>query len=183
MTRQVLNRLIAMQPDELRFRVTSEVRKLEGRVRSVAVKPAWRRTALLPVLSNRVADTAEWPAIRSLLARADFPAAHRSLARHFATRRSAFPLNACDLPTMSAAILRDFPAASDDALSRGETLLDGRYDLLGYRGLHLGAVPDWHADAVHGRRSPLAYWADVPYLDASAGDHKIIWELNRHQHW
>ena len=90
MTRQVLNRLIAMQPDELRFRVTSEIRKLEGRVRSVAVKPGWRRTALLPVLSKRVADTAEWPAIRSLLARADFAAAHRSPPRHFATRRSAF---------------------------------------------------------------------------------------------
>jgi hypothetical protein len=183
MTQQALNRLIAMQPDELRFRVMSEVRKLEGRLRSVAVKPAWRRTALLPVLSKRVADTAEWPAIRSLLARGDFAAAHRSLARHFATRRSAFPLNARDLPTVSAAIRRDFPAAADDALNRGETLLGGEYDLLGYRGLRLGAVPDWHADAGHGRRSPLAYWADVPYLDASAGDHKIIWELNRHQHW
>jgi len=26
-------------------------------------------------------------------------------------------------------------------------------------------------------------WADVPYLDPSIGDHKIIWELNRHQYW
>ena len=26
-------------------------------------------------------------------------------------------------------------------------------------------------------------WADVPYLDPAIGDHKIIWELNRHQHW
>ena len=84
---------------------------------------------------------------------------------------------------MSAAILRDYPAAGDDALSRGETLLGGDYDLLGYRGLRLGDLPDWHADAVHGRRAPLAYWAEVPYLDPSAGDHKIIWELNRHQHW
>ena len=33
------------------------------------------------------------------------------------------------------------------------------------------------------RRAPRAFWADVPYLDPAIGDHKIIWELNRHQHW
>jgi hypothetical protein len=27
------------------------------------------------------------------------------------------------------------------------------------------------------------YWAAVPFLDPSTGDHKVIWELNRHQHW
>ena len=32
-------------------------------------------------------------------------------------------------------------------------------------------------------RAPLRFWADVPYLDPAIGDHKIIWELNRHQHW
>ena len=32
-------------------------------------------------------------------------------------------------------------------------------------------------------RAPLVCWADVPYLDPPIGDHKIIWELNRHQHW
>src|SRR5262249_3374208 len=30
---------------------------------------------------------------------------------------------------------------------------------------------------------PITHWSLVPYLDASCGDHKIIWELNRHQHW
>ena len=30
---------------------------------------------------------------------------------------------------------------------------------------------------------PRSFWADVPYLDRRYGDHKIIWELNRHQHW
>src|SRR5205807_8897936 len=29
----------------------------------------------------------------------------------------------------------------------------------------------------------LAFWSEVPYLDPKCGDHKIIWELNRHQHW
>src|SRR5439155_22964168 len=33
------------------------------------------------------------------------------------------------------------------------------------------------------RRPPMAFWASVPYLDPAYGDHKVIWELNRHQHW
>ena len=27
------------------------------------------------------------------------------------------------------------------------------------------------------------FWSEVPYLDPACGDHKIIWELNRHQHF
>ncbi|HUK19667.1 MAG TPA: alginate lyase family protein [Bryobacteraceae bacterium] len=41
----------------------------------------------------------------------------------------------------------------------------------------------WRRDFVHQVESPLSYFRFVPYLDFSrVGDHKIIWELNRHQH-
>src|SRR6185436_8026542 len=46
-----------------------------------------------------------------------------------------------------------------------------------------GHAIDWHFDPVHRRRAPRTVWSAVPYLDPSSGDHKIIWELNRHQHW
>jgi hypothetical protein len=36
---------------------------------------------------------------------------------------------------------------------------------------------------VNRKRAPLVFWSDVPYLAPECGDHKIIWELNRHQHW
>ena len=42
---------------------------------------------------------------------------------------------------------------------------------------------DWSWDPVHDRRAPEMHWSRVPYLDPAIGDHKIIWELNRHQHW
>jgi hypothetical protein len=42
---------------------------------------------------------------------------------------------------------------------------------------------DWHFDPVYGRGAPRAFHTRVPYLDPAIGDHKIIWELNRHQHW
>ena len=83
-------------------------------------------------------------------------------------------------PVVREEILSRFSNAAADAAMRGDRLLGGHHDLLGYRGL---VFPDWHSDPVHHSRAPLACWAEVPYLDPSIGDHKIIWELNRHQYW
>jgi hypothetical protein len=182
MTRQAFNRLLAMPPDELRFRVLCEARKLEGRMRCAAVTPGWRRSSLLPALHADIPAPAS-SGVREALEREEFRRAHLALARHFATRRATFPINAGELRHLAPLILRAFPSAREQAVARAEQILAGRYDLLGYRALQLGAEPDWHTDAVHGRRSPVVYWADVPFLDPSSGDHKIIWELNRHQHW
>ena len=182
MTRQVFSRLVAMRPEELRFRVRCEVRKLEGRVRTAAFTPAWRRESLLGVLTGQF-PAAGWSSIRDAIAREDFSAAHSALARHFATRTSPFPVNARELPDLVSTILRDFPSAREDAVTRAERILIGLYDLLGYRAVPAGRDPNWHSDPVHGRQAPRTYWADVPFLDPAAGDHKIIWELNRHQHW
>ena len=41
----------------------------------------------------------------------------------------------------------------------------------------------WRRDYTRGIETGLVYFRRVPYLDtARAGDHKVIWELNRHQH-
>jgi hypothetical protein len=73
--------------------------------------------------------------------------------------------------------------AAREAAERADRLLDGYHDLLGYCDVAVGVPPSWHADAIHGRTAPLGFWADVPFLDPACGDHKVIWELNRHQHW
>ena len=47
------------------------------------------------------------------------------------------------------------------------------------------AGPDirWRRDYARGIETGLAYFRRIPYLDTPrAGDHKVIWELNRHQH-
>ena len=182
MSRQVFSRLVAMRPEELRFRVLCEARKLEGRVRAAAFTSAWRRKSLLGALTGQLSAPG-WTPIRDALAREDFSAAHSALSRHFTTRASSFPANARELPDLVSRILRDFPSAREDSVARAEPILTGHYDLLGYRAVDAGRHPDWHTDPIHGRRAPLVYWADVPFLDPAAGDHKIIWELNRHQHW
>ena len=180
MTWQMMTRLRSMPPEELRFRSMTELRKVQGRARAAVFTPAWRRGKLAALLEPRVAGATAWPVIRQALADGDFRSAHRALARHFSARASAFPLNSADVPDVAAAIARDIPGAHEHAMARGERVLAGSYDLLGHRGLELGTDLDWHRDPVHQRRSPVTYWADVPYLDAAAGDHKIIWELNRH---
>ena len=67
------------------------------------------------------------------------------------------------IDSMMAVIESHGPGATKqelaDAVRRAESIVEGRHDLLGYRGLIAGNPPDWHADVVHGTGSPEA---DVP---------------------
>lgn len=49
--------------------------------------------------------------------------------------------------------------------------------------LSTGAGIEWRRDYWSGKQSGTAYFRFIPYLDlATAGDHKRVWEINRHQH-
>ncbi len=83
----------------------------------------------------------------------------------------------------AAAMTADWPADAEVILARASRIVSGRFDLLGYDALAVGAPPDWHRDPVSARSAPLHHWSRIPYLDAAVvGDHKVIWELNRHQY-
>jgi hypothetical protein len=65
---------------------------------------------------------------------------------------------------------------------RAEEILHGHYRLLGLN-LELDRELRWRRDPVSGVETGLPYFRRVPYLDASrVGDHKLVWELNRHRH-
>lgn len=88
-----------------------------------------------------------------------------------------------DLPKRVSLIKTHLPEAVEDAVLEANKILQHRFDLLGYRDLDYGADIDWHLDVVHGKRAPLKPWYRIPFLDFDAvGDHKVTWELNRHQH-
>ncbi|MEP6914398.1 MAG: alginate lyase family protein [Acidobacteriota bacterium] len=146
--------------------------------------PRWRRRRLASLLSPSAGTgTGELAqAIRALL-QDDAAGAHQALAAHFASRRSAFPLDPRTLDALASRIARRFPAAGTEASRRADGMLAGRYDMLGYRDVAFGHPPAWQRDPVHDRQMPAGYWSAVPYLEAESGDHKIIWEINRHQHW
>ena len=57
-----------------------------------------------------------------------------------------------------------------------------RFPLLGVT-IDTGPEIRWRRDYLRGIETGLDYFRRIPYLDAArAGDHKLIWELNRHQH-
>ena len=62
-------------------------------------------------------------------------------------------------------------------------VLAHRFPLLGLT-VDTGREIAWRRDYQRQIETPADYFRRVPYLDVSrVGDHKIIWELNRHQHW
>jgi len=62
-------------------------------------------------------------------------------------------------------------------------VLAHRFPLLGLT-VDTGREIAWRRDYKRQIETPADYFRRVPYLDVTrVGDHKIIWELNRHQHW
>jgi Heparinase II/III-like protein/Heparinase II/III N-terminus len=75
------------------------------------------------------------------------------------------------------------PAGVGEILHDADDICRHRFRLLCYEDLDYGARIDWHLDRVHGKSAPLRPWFQIPFLEfAAVGDHKITWELNRHQH-
>ncbi len=84
---------------------------------------------------------------------------------------------------------RHLPAEAAAILREADEICGHRFRLLGYENLDFTLEGgrdkeiDWHLDPVHSKRAPLKPWFRIPFLDyAVAGDHKVTWELNRHQH-
>jgi len=159
--RHSVTRVARMDSAELRWRATAAARIAWDRARFLVSPPHWE--------SNP-----------------DRMAAHRELSRHFYDAPQRFVIAPAQRSALSERIICEFPDAPRHAAARANRILAGEYDLLGYSRLRFdsdsGGI-DWHLDPVHARRAPMRFWAAVPYLDPACGDHKIIWELNRHQHW
>ena len=177
-----LARLAHMGVDEIAWRARAVARITWDRFHASRTPPAWDRRLLAAALApDRALD-----AVRTALAQEEWREAHRALAFHIAFTPQRFALAAANHSTLAPAIRERFPGALVDATTRAERILEGQYDLLGYRGLrfqHGSPAVNWHRDPVHERDAPPGFWSEVPYLDPRCGDHKIIWELNRHQHW
>jgi hypothetical protein len=88
-----------------------------------------------------------------------------------------------NVPAILSVLRERLSNQAQSILDQAEAAGHHRFDLLGYKNLDYGKVIDWHLDAVSGRRAPRKVWYKIPFLDFSvAGDHKVVWELNRHQH-
>jgi hypothetical protein len=106
-----------------------------------------------------------------------------SSARFRGDARGRFFFAPEELDARTRIVRERLPSVADEVVREAGEVCRHRFRLLGYSGLDYGPEIDWHLDAVSGKRSPLDPWFRIPFLDFNlVGDHKVIWELNRHQH-
>ncbi len=88
-----------------------------------------------------------------------------------------------DLPRITALLRKHLGGEVEKIILQADEICRHRFRLLGHDNLNYGPKIDWHFDAAHGKRAPLKPWFKIPFLKFSVvGDHKVTWELNRHQH-
>jgi len=100
------------------------------------------------------------------------------------TEQPRFFFSPQHVPALCSSLRELFPGTAEQIIQRADRICQHHFDLLGYEGVDYGPEIDWHSDRVHGKRAPRKPWFNVRYLDYNeAGDSKVTWELNRHQHF
>ncbi|MGH9591572.1 MAG: heparinase II/III family protein, partial [Bryobacteraceae bacterium] len=113
--------------------------------------------------------------------RMGLPAAQPALGGK--TAPGQFFFEPADVAGLARAWAARSPAEVARVVDRARRIASHRFTLLGYRDLDFGQPIDWHRDPVHGVHAPLIPWRRISFLDVRVvGDHKIVWELSRHQH-
>jgi hypothetical protein len=94
---------------------------------------------------------------------------------------AAFRPNGAD--AIAGALAQADPQTVERLRELSDGLEHGVMPLLGYDSLAVGHPPHWHTEAASGRQAPRRHWSRIDHLDVGlVGDHKILWELNRHQY-
>jgi hypothetical protein len=102
------------------------------------------------------------------------------LARPGFSGEGSLPLALPDPPACAEALHGS--TFESTVLAAANNILAHRIPLLG-TAIETGPHIDWRRDYAHRKTSAAKYFRRVPYLNfAAVGDHKFIWELNRHQH-
>jgi len=175
-----MRRGVVSVPDPRLRRRTVKTLPDELRVRGVQVLSSFRERIGL-ALSGSAFEVARSPrgvvsALRDDPARA-VADARRQLAEGVTPglRRVAMTVGA---------LRRAVPDSETNVRCRADRAVDGTFDLLGHRNVSFGDPIDWHRDPRSGIRAPLRHWSRIQYLDpATVGDYKLLWEVNRHQHF
>jgi hypothetical protein len=83
------------------------------------------------------------------------------------------------IPGLRLPVLGEF---TPEVAGLAEEIRKHRFPVFGST-IDTGPEIHWRRDYTRGIETDLAYFRRIPFLNtARAGDHKIVWELNRHQH-
>ncbi|MGC1374535.1 MAG: alginate lyase family protein, partial [Candidatus Sulfotelmatobacter sp.] len=93
-----------------------------------------------------------------------------------------FFFGANDVQNRAALLRAHLPKEADAIIRDADEICRHEFRLLGCEKMNLGEQIDWHLS--RGKRDhQLKPWYKINFLDFnSVGDHKLVWELNRHQH-
>lgn len=173
-----LNRLRGKSIRELRVRGRQELAKIAERNLGLAAGEMSDRAFLRQIKPENRGASAEATAdliinrLRSSISKSP----HSKVERFF-------PSLGCR-DEIVARMGREYKHEREAIIQRAERAVRGRFDLLGFKDLSFGNPPDWLLEPISGKRSTLEHWSKIDYLDPKvAGDKKITWELNRHQHF
>src|SRR3984957_9647161 len=115
-----------------------------------------------------------------------------------ASNTGQFFFSGSEVAERAELLRRHLPDEAAAIVGEADEICGRRFRVLGYENLNFASNRgghnlkednlnfkeiDWHLDPVHGKRAPMDPWFKIPFLDFGVvGDHKVIWELNRHQH-
>jgi glycosyltransferase involved in cell wall biosynthesis len=109
---------------------------------------------------------------------------NEDLLHRFSALSATFFASFSERQAVIAELRMRWPEAEKEIMAQADRIVAGRFDLLGFKDLSFGNPIDWHLEPLSGKSAPAFHWSRVDYLDADIiGDKKIVWELNRHQHF
>lgn len=170
------SRLLSMSPAEILFRSRQEASKTLESIRLTpdSVEP--------PCVFNKLKDDPAHSDIAQLYhAGHDEPAVQAMVSAFQLTAPARFFAGANEdaVPLLISATCE---GEQREIIEHANAILRGEFPVLGYGHLSFGTPVDWQLDPLSGKHSPLVHWSKLNPLDhAAVGDHKVVWELNRHQ--
>lgn len=125
------------------------------------------------------------PALRNAVQSGPEQGIAQTLAAHFRTRTAPqFYFGRSDHEQLMADHARLFPGRRQEIMDEAERVCAHEFRIFAYPPVQCGPEIPWRRDLVHGQETGLQHFSRIPYLDfAQAGDSKIVWEPNRHQHF
>jgi hypothetical protein len=175
-----IRRLSEMSFEELRFRAAQQWRVQRERIglavngRRSTAEVGWWNPA-------RVTDGE----LRAAIEKGQREKVATRLPAYFSTRKHPrFYFGAEEQEMIRAAYARWLPERVAEIRAEADAYVEHRFQIFAYPEVSVGRSIPWRKDWIHGRETNLAHWSRIPYLDfARAGDSKIVWEPNRHQHF
>src|SRR5215212_695988 len=138
-----LARLLGMPREELAWRLSTRARIERQRLAFAVRRPRWRRGDIRGALAPDLLDAP----MRAAITARDWPLVHTALRERMLARPSRYVLDHGSAAPLRREITARWPEAPGDSSRRGDRLLSGTYDLLGYQGV---ACTDCHSDPVNG---------------------------------